>query len=221
MSEASTSGEPPNFNRLAHIYRWGELLSFGPFLHRCRCAFLDRLSDRRRALVLGDGDGRFTVRLLRENPEIRIDAVDASSTMLEKLFRSAGVNARRIRTCCADARRWRPVGPPYDLVVSHFFLDCLTQEEAQTLAETLRGSVTLSARWLISEFAVPPNRFGRFFARPLIHGLYRAFGLLTGLKVRTLPDHRAALRLSGFELAAQRQWLGGLLVSELWTVNRN
>jgi hypothetical protein len=41
----------------------------------------------------------------------------------------------------------------------------------------------------------------------------------TGLQVRTLPDHARELQEVGFERAEERQWLGGLLVSQLWHDN--
>jgi SAM-dependent methyltransferase len=209
----------PNFNRLAGIYRWMELASFGPWLERCRFAFLnelDELGERRKALVLGDGDGRFTGRLLRANCAVRIDAVDASEAMLRALVRRAGPDAERVRTHCADIRKWELVGGQYDLVVSHFFLDCLTTEEVEALAGRVRRAVSPSAVWLVSEFAVPEGWSGRLVARPVVWGLYWAFGRLTELKVRGLPNYGAALRSSGFRLEQRREWLGGLLVSELW-----
>jgi SAM-dependent methyltransferase len=216
---ASEPSPPPNFNRLVRFYRWMELASFGPWLWLCRCAFLDSLADRRRALVLGDGDGRFTARLLRTNPEIHIDAVDASPAMLEALVQRAGREAARVRTYFVDARHWQPANPPYDLIVTHFFLDCLTTAEVQSLASTLRHAGSPSALWVISEFAIPGDPFGRLIAAPGIAFLYRAFGILTGLKLRALPDHHTALLRSGFSLGKQRSWLGGLLVSELWSPN--
>ena len=122
---------PPNFNRLARVYQGLEVVSFGPFLRLCRCAFLPALNSSRRALVLGDGDGRFTARLLRACPNLTIDAVDASSAMLQSLLRRAGPHAPRLRTFLADIRRFQPPNPPYDLIVTHFFLDCLTTAEVQ------------------------------------------------------------------------------------------
>ena len=208
---------PPDFSRLAHIYRWMEVASFGPWLHWCRCTFLDLLADRRRAFVLGDGDGRFTARLLRTNSHIQIDAVDASSAMLDELRRRAGSHANRVRTWNADVRRWNPQHPPYDLVVTHFFLDCLTTAEIELLAAAVSAAVTPSAKWLVSEFAIPPGLYGQLFARPLVGILYWAFGRLTGLKIRKLPDHRTALRQSGFRPIAERNSICGLLVSELWS----
>lgn len=216
---------PPNFNRLAGLYRWMELASFGPWLSRARCVFLDDLGACRRALVLGDGDGRFTASLLGANPAVRIDAVDASPAMLQSLLCRAGSHAARVRIQLADVRLWQPSAlpgdwpqdQPIDLIATHFFLDCLTTREVQTLAEKLHGSASPSALWVISEFAIPPGWFGRLLARPVVLGLYRAFGWLTGLTVRTLPDYGAALRQAGFTLKQRRTWLAGLLASELWS----
>ena len=211
--------QTPNFNGLARAYRWLEMLCFGPFLLRCRCAFLDRLGGCRKALVLGDGDGRFTARLLSENPSVQINALDASSAMLSELMHNAGRHAGRVRLELGDARAWKPDSSRYDLIVTHFFLDCLTTDEVLALAAKLHSSVGPDARWVVSEFAIPENLFGSMVARPVITVLYRAFGILTGLKIRSLPDHRKALDQAGFSIMQKRTWILGLLVSELWTPN--
>ncbi len=208
---------PPNFDRLAGMYRWLEWPTFGPFLSNCRNAFISRLGHRRRALVLGDGDGRFTAALLGANPEVEIEAVDASPAMLLELIRRAGAHSARVKTCCADARAWKPSRSDYDLVVSHFFLDCLSTDEVSSLATRIRAGVLPDADWVVSEFAVPPGVYGKLVARPLIALLYRAFGWLTGLPIRSLPDHRRALRQAGFRLTDQRRFLAGLLVAETWS----
>jgi len=208
---------PPNFNRLARLYRWMEILSFGPWLTRCRCAFLDECCSARRGLALGDGDGRFTARLLSENAAIQIEAVDASPAMLKALVCRANPHAMRVRTHVADMRVWQPEELPYDLIISHFSLDCLTTSEVESLADTLARAVSPGALWIVSEFAVPANWFGWLVARPTVSTLYRAFGWFTGLQVRNLPDHSTALRQAGFTLQKRRYWLGGLLTSELWS----
>lgn len=213
----------PNFNLLAGPYRWLEYFTFGPFLARARGAFLHRLAQCRNVLVLGDGDGRFTARLLSTNPTVRIHAIDSSPAMLRTLVRRAGRRAGRVATQAVDARQWRPSGnerwdQPYDAICTHFFLDCLTTAEIRSMAETLRPFLSPSGLWVVSDFAVPPGRFGRFVARPLIWGLYRVFAALTGLTVRSLPDHNSALKAAGFILRERQTRLAGLLVSELWSV---
>jgi hypothetical protein len=215
----SSSTQIPNFDRLARIYRWMEWVSFGPWLWRCRCTFLHALADRKHALIVGDGDGRFAARLLKENAEIAIDAVDSSTAMLSALLRRSAANSLRVRAFHADARQWQPALPPYDLIVTHFFLDCLTTEEAESLANRLRKVTSPAAIWIVSEFSVPAGIFGRLVAFPIVRGLYCAFGLLTGLRVRALPDHTTALRKAGFVLKKRSTRLCGLLASEQWSVS--
>jgi hypothetical protein len=206
----------PNFDPLARVYRWMELLTFGRWLERCRFAFLGDLSGCQHAAILGDGDGRFTAQLLRVNSTIEIDAIDLSAAMLRALVCRGGPHASRVRVHCADARTWQPANPPYDLVVTHFFLDCLTGDEVRSLADRLRGALSPSGLWVLSEFAIPEGAYGRWVARSLVWLLYRAFWLLTGLSVRNLPDHATALSAAGFELREHRSWLGGLLIAEIW-----
>lgn len=209
----------PHFDHLAPFYRWMEMASFGPFLQWCRCAWLQRIAGCRRALVIGDGDGRFTARLLQRNPNVTLDAVDASPAMLAALVRRCGADSHRIATHLADARSWQPAAGRYDLIVTHFFLDCLTGEEMRSLAANIRCVAGYGTLWVVSEFAVPKGVFGRLIAAPLVAFLYLAFGWLTGLRVRGLPDHISALSAAGFVLAQRRKWLGGLLVSEIWSAN--
>lgn len=211
----------PNFDRLARVYRWMEIATFGPALWRCRCHFLRELHACRRALVLGDGDGQFTARLLEVNRSVQIDAVDASPAMLHALLDRAGLERARVRSYCADVRTWEPAGHGYDLVVSHFFLDCLTTDEVVALAQRLRPCLSPQAQWLISEFAVPENRFGRLLAKPLVRGLYGAFWVLAGLRVRRLPNYTEAISKQGFRCESRQVFLGGLLVTELWRTEPN
>ncbi|MFP5236469.1 MAG: class I SAM-dependent methyltransferase [Acidobacteriota bacterium] len=193
-------------------------MSFGPWLGWCRTAFLPKTAQSSHALTFGDGDGRFTAQLLALNPHICIEAIDGSPAMLARLEKNAGANRLRVRTVVADARTWKPhAGESFDLVYTHFFLDCLSDAEVCELVRRVARSLPPGAMWLVSEFAVPASGPGRFIGHPLVALLYRAFGLLTGLSVRRLPDHHAALVNAGFSLGAQRKWLLGVLVSECWT----
>lgn len=207
---------PPNFNMLARSYRWMERLTFGPFLWRCRCAFLQDLRSSRSALVIGDGDGRFTAELLKENSAVVVDAIDVSKKMLAQLARNAGIFIGRVRIHLGDARLCELPPQPYDLIITHFFLDCLTMAEISALAAQIRRHARPETRWVVSEFAIPEGWFGWLIARPLITLLYIAFWILTGLSVHRLPNHHHALAEADFILAEDKNWLGGLLVSELW-----
>ncbi len=199
-----------------------EYLTFGPALWRCRIRFLPQLEDRGVALIFGDGDGRFTAALLAANPRFRADTVDSSAVMLRLLrerSRAAAPDAfARLRTHHTDALTFVRTLPPaahYDLIVSHFFLDCLGQTDVQDLVHAVVPHTQPGALWLISDFRVPSGAM-RWPARALVRSLYFGFRVLTGLRTTRLPDHSAALRAAGFTCVAQRLALAGVLSSELW-----
>lgn len=225
MTGAGPSAAPPHaplrssskcgFDRLARPYRWLEYASFGPALSRCRFAWLDRLRETRRALVIGDGDGRFIARLLRSNLGVVIDSVDFSAAMLHRQRQRAGVHARRLCLHHEDARAFAPAGP-YDLIATHFFLDCLDQSDLDGLVARVTTTCAPGACWVISEFDIPARGPTRPAARCVVGGLYLAFGLLAGLETRSLPAYAPALEQAGFGLEHERTTLAGLLRSQLW-----
>jgi ubiquinone/menaquinone biosynthesis C-methylase UbiE len=211
-----------NFDSVARLYRWLEYLSFGPWLARCRSAQLPHLIGARHALLLGDGDGRFLLQLLAVNPGLHAYVIDSSWSMLKILKRrvrqSGGEN---IRLHLADALQWEPTEPRghYDLIVSHFFLDCFFPHQLEQLFDRVLPQAQPGAQWVVSEFAVSRNPLIAFLARGIIRSLYRVFGLLTGLQVRSLPDYADTMRRRGLVLSHERRFLAGLLRSELWTLS--
>ena len=211
---------PANFDALARVYAPLEHLSFGRALARRRACFLSdpRLGEPRSALVLGDGDGRFTAQALAQHPALALTALDSSAAML-------GVLERRVRRASpsanlalhhADARSWQPPQAGYQLVAAHFFFDCFTTEELSAMVARFAPSVAPHASWLVSDFAVPTHRLWGRLANVVVRSLYLAQAALTGSKIRRLPDHAPALRAAGFALIDSKTALGGLLRSELW-----
>ena len=213
--------QPANFGRLARLYRWMEYFSFGPYLAECRNARLDEASQCRRALLYGDGDGRFLAKLAARAPEMQVSAIDASAHMLQQAARrlSAGSHVRLVH---ADALKCRPEGlpgAPFDLIVSHFFLDCFNEQEIAQLLAEVRGAIADNAMWIVSEFAIPKRSPLRQIGTLIVRSLYLAFGLLTGLKTRRLPDHGRMMREAGWLLEDRKDLLFGLLISERWRLS--
>jgi ubiquinone/menaquinone biosynthesis C-methylase UbiE len=196
-----------NCDPIARWYRWLEYIAFGRALERRRNAFLSDVADARRALVLGDGDGRFLARLVREMRGT-IDYVDISPRMLALARARAG---DRVHYILGDARTIPLPAAEYDLIVTHFFLDCFDEQDAVTLVERIVASATPNAYWLISEF-----RDTNWWSRPVIAGLYLFFRITTGLKTERLIDHGPLLHQHGFVLEESESARAGFLGSELW-----
>jgi SAM-dependent methyltransferase len=215
------NSDEPNFNLIARPYRWFEYLTLGKELENCRTHYLPQLLDRRHALILGDGDGRFLAQLLKNNPQLHADAVDTSTTMIQLLRQRSEATAPsvplRLRTHQANALTFplQDSEASYDLVVTHFFLDCLTQPELNTLITRIAPALAPRALWLISDFRIPPGPL-RLPAKLLVRSLYLAFRLLTGLRTTRLPDHATPLTQAGLTRIAHQHRLAGLLTTELW-----
>ena len=211
---------PANFDRLARLYAPVEWLSFGSALSRRRRCFLadPRVANARRALVLGDGDGRFTAALLELYPAIEVTAVDVSAEMLAELERRVRIRtpSAALELQCADLRFWPVPDANYDLVVSHFVFDCLTTRDLTDLIARIAPALSPSARWLVSDFAIPTHAIWTPLAKLLVRFLYFAFGLLTGLRLTHLPEYEKALKSARFQLMSAESALGGTLRSELW-----
>ena len=214
-----TTAPQPNFDRIAAIYRWAEYLSLGPLLQRTRTHLLDQLNNPDHALVLGDGDGRFLEQLLLRYPQCTAVAVDISAAMLDKLRRrclhTVPNAASRLTTLQTSALEVDP-SPQTDLVVTHFLLDCFSQSNVDALATRIASQLAPGALWLLSDFALPDNHLLRPLARFYIASLYAAFRLLTGLRVRQLPDPQTALQRAGMRRITRVTLLSGLLYTELW-----
>jgi SAM-dependent methyltransferase len=207
--------KPPNFDRVARIYRWAEYLTLGPLLQRTRTHFLTQLPTLHRALILGDGDGRFLAQLLATQPHLQALAVDTSASMLHLLRNRCQPNADRLQTLESSALTVTPP-PGTDLITTHFFLDCLTQPEVDALINNLAATLQPGALWLLSDFGQPHPRFLRPLAALYIRTLYLAFRILTGLRVTHLPDPQSSLRVAGFKRTARHDILCGLIYTEIW-----
>ncbi len=213
------SNDSPNFDRVAPIYRWAEYISLGPLLQRTRTHLLSELNNPRRALVLGDGDGRFLEQLLLRYPGCNAIAADTSAAMLNRLRRRCESSipnaAARLSTLHRSALEV-DAPPDTDLIVTHFLLDCFTQPHVDALTSRLAAQLSPGALWLVSDFALPRNPLLQPVARLYIRSLYAAFRLLTGLRVRHLPDPQSALARAGLRCIAHKSFLFGLLYTELW-----
>jgi ubiquinone/menaquinone biosynthesis C-methylase UbiE len=211
----------PNFDLIARPYRWLEYLTLGRALERCRLHFLPHILNQKQALIIGDGDGRFLAQLLTQNPHLHANAVDTSATMLQLLRQrceAAAPNAStRLHTHQSSALTV-PLSGPYDLIVTHFFLDCLTQPDLETLINRISPTLSPQALWLISDFQVPTGSM-RLPAKILIRTLYLAFRILTGLRTTHLPNHATPLQQAGLTRIAHQPQLAGILITELWQLH--
>jgi len=211
------------FDLLAPHYFWMECLLAGNALQKCRTAHLQRVRIARSALILGEGNGRFLSEFLHANQEAKVVCVDASARMLaatQRRLERGGFDQRRLELIRADvlelAREPWPWGS-FDLVVTHFFLDCFRGDQLETLLPAIAQRTIPGAAWLIADFRIPEGGLPRARARIILRLAYAFFRLATQLPAATLTAPDTILFQSGFQLQQRLISQAGLLHSDVWT----
>jgi ubiquinone/menaquinone biosynthesis C-methylase UbiE len=206
-----------NCDAIAPVYRFCEYAVFGQRLQRHRTRFLEAARHRRRALILGDGDGRFASQLHRINADLVFDSIDLSERMLaEARRRVADQSQPDSQWVCGDARELPFPRSHYDLIATHFFLDCFSTRDVEILVRKIAQHADSGALWLISEFQRPRGFWRGLHADLWLGIMYRFFRVATGLKAQSLPDYHHVLKQHGFTLLEKEASMGELVCSELW-----
>jgi ubiquinone/menaquinone biosynthesis C-methylase UbiE len=197
-----------------------EFVLAGEKLQRCRTAFLDQISAPKNILIWGEGNGRFLVQCRRKWRDARIVCADASERMLalatERIER-CGLDASGIEFVRSDVLEWEPpVEKVFDLVVTHFFLDCFRAEQLQQIVNALGLAARPNASWLLADFQTPVVGLQRWRAKAILKGMYLFFRIATRLPAQRLTSPDSYLTSNGFFLRERRVSEWGLLHSDLW-----
>ncbi|MGA2870212.1 MAG: class I SAM-dependent methyltransferase [Verrucomicrobiota bacterium] len=208
-----------NFDRLAAHYDWMETLFAGGLMQRGRTTFLPRTRHCRRALLVGEGTGKFLTELLRANPQIQITCLEHSRGMIEQMrwrLSAKKLDRDRVEFQQMDALHWSPPPEKFDLVVTNFFLDCFHAEELQRLVPLLARATTTEAIWLLTDFREPERGWQRWLARILLTPLYAFFKVTTSLSASRLTPPDGFLAGAGFNLVERRLVSFGFVHADLW-----
>jgi ubiquinone/menaquinone biosynthesis C-methylase UbiE len=209
-----------NFDGIAPWYRTLETIAFGNDLQRARVACLGEIGSPRRALIVGEGNGRFLCELIRAHPGIEVDCIDASGGMLrlarDRVDRELPDRTDRIRFLPHDITSWSPSEHQFDLIVTHFFLDCFSESRVAEIVASLSSVAGVNATWLLADFCIPGRGFARWRAGLWLTAMYRFFQFTAGIEARKLENPSPFLRTAGFALASQHLFRSGMVKSELW-----
>jgi len=209
-----------SFDAIAPWYRALEWIAFGNDLQRCRIACLGEIESPRRVLIVGEGNGRFLCKLLRAYPNVEVDCLDASARMLrlaeERICAKARDDSARVHFLHDDATSWSAPERHYDLVVTHFVLDCFPEVQLAGIIEKLARAATDDASWLLADFCIPARGFAKLRARTWLAIMYKFFRVTAGIQATRLRDPSPFVQAQGFALAKQHQFKNGMLKSEAW-----
>jgi ubiquinone/menaquinone biosynthesis C-methylase UbiE len=200
-----------SYDLLAPLYAMLERLAFGRALQRARCAPLQGKVAPSSVLVLGDGDGRFLEQAVKAWPEARFVVVEQSAAMLAMAKkRASGHDVQFLQGDVCDGLG--VLGDQcFDVVVSHFFLDCFTEATLKRLVPDVAARVSPRGCWFVSEFVAE-----RWWHRILLWLMYRFFHNLTETEARRLPGSEDVLDRAGFSAERLGSWRAGFVVADVW-----
>ncbi len=209
-----------SFDLLAPHYRWLEAVAAGNKLQRCRTAWLKRIPRAEKVLIYGDGNGRFLAELLRCFPAAQVTSVDISARMItlarERLVRE-GLPLAQVEFVHANALKWIPPERTYDLVVTHFFLDCFRPDQLAKLMPAIANAAQAHAHWLVADFKVADgNCLKRWRSQMILALMYVFFRAVTHLSARRITPPDSLLASTGFALLHRVESDWGLLHSDCW-----
>jgi hypothetical protein len=152
-----------------------------------------------------------------------VTCLDSSQRMLAVAKECLAVENfcdRSVEFICADWAEWSGGGGPFDLVATHFFLDCFRADQLARLVSKTAALTSPGAMWVLSDFREPTAGWQRVRARVLLKLAYLSFRWITRLPGTRLIPPEPFLTAHGFERIHQRIFHHGLLYAGLWRANR-
>lgn len=208
-----------SFDTLAPIYLWMERLAAGNKMQQCRTAFLAEMPEPRRILIAGEGHGRSVMACLQAFPSAQMTCVDISLGMIAQARNALvvqGFEVGRVEFVHADFLSWSPEAEAYDLIVTHYFLDCFTSTQMESVVQKLASAAAPKAAWHIADFQLAKSGWRRVRSVVIVWLLYRFFRLMTHLSASELVSPDARLKSAGFYCHQRVEMEWGLLKSEWW-----
>lgn len=209
-----------SFDRIARYYRLLETIAFGQQLQRARVCWIDQVPVPKRVLIVGEGNGLFLCELLRVYPNITVDCIDASEEMLNlaraRVLATRPESFAQIHFLHHDILNWSP-RDSYDLLITHFFLDCFPRTEMKTIIDKLTEAAAPKAAWLLADFSIPAEgMFARMHSKLWVRMMYWFFRSVARISADQLVDPSPCLQRNEFVRASCEVSCRRMVKSELW-----
>lgn len=207
---------PRNYDFVAPFYPLLERAAFGNGLSQARNASLPPVLSAQRALLIGEGNGRFLASCVKEKTGGSITVVESSGKMLSLLrSRIRGLDLRtRLELVHADFREWPSPAIDFDAVVTHLFLDLFRPDSQRRIVEKITALSTAETVWINVDYR--PAIQSRIH-RVIDWMQYRFDGLLSGIEADRQYDPAPIIRELGWKIQEERPFCGGTIFSQRLT----
>ena len=207
-----------NFSKLAPIYDLLGSLAFVGRLHRSQTHLIPLYPKQpKNILIMGGGTGKFLIELLKAITFENITYIDLSPKMItlarNKVSVSYPESLSKMHFICGDETTIPKKS--YDLIITHYFLDCFTETDFVKVAESLYDHLQATGTWSMVDFSNPQNNH---IKGSIIGFLYGFFRLTCQLNVKNIPDFDPWFEQK-LGRRYDKEFIGGLLKSTIYTKN--
>jgi len=202
------------FDLIASSYPLLEQIIFGSALSRSRKLFAGRVTEGNNILLIGEGNGRFLLEIVKQTSSASFTVVDSSAKMLAAAARRIETIDRcaRIELIHADILEWKSPAAHFDRIVTHFFLDLFTPDQISRIVEKISRLATKDTLWINIDFTSAGQRLRQ---RLLMWAQYRFFRIAAGIEAPRLFDSLPYIRQAGWEILERRSLESGWISAHL------
>ena len=202
------------FDLIASSYPLLEQTIFGSTLSRSRKLFAGRVTEGNNILLIGEGNGRFLLEIVKQTSSASFTVVDSSAKMLAAAARRIETIDRcaRIELIHADILEWKSPAAHFDRIVTHFFLDLFTPDQISRIVEKISRLATKDTLWINIDFTSAGQRLRQ---RLLMWAQYRFFRIAAGIEAPRLFDSLPYIRQAGWEILERRSLESGWISAHL------
>lgn len=220
---------------MSHVYDLMTGRSVGNVIVRSQINWTNELPAERRALIVGDGTGRFLLELLRRAKPSHVVTIDISETMIRKArqriqnndptklemvnFVTADLDALTLKDLLSLSHGNQNKENPayYDVIATNFFLDLYTERNVLKKVQKLSSVHAINGIYINTDFIRVHGtgllvRIQRF----LLKGLYVLFRLVTRIPGYRPADYDAILKECGYEKLKSRYFAFGMIESSMY-----
>ena len=196
-----------NFNAIAPFYDRLCRLVFGDKIRVAQAEAVRYMPPNSKVLIVGGGTGWILDEISRIHPSgIKITYIEKSDQMiaLARNRQVGGDEVQFLQTAIEDIRLDQD---SYDVVVTPFILDCLSEPVLGTVFKKLDSCLRPGGLWLYTDFALTPE--SRFWQQVTLKVMYLFFRLTSSIGAHKLTP--VSGYFARFQVVAEKQFMSGFI----------
>jgi len=188
----------PDYNHIAWIYDWLAKIVYGEKQELAKQAFLAKIPDKGKILVVGGGTGKIIDYLRDLDKQLEVDFIELSTNMMSyaKKRKVSHLKINFHQHSILDLK-----SKDYDVVLTNFFFDQFSLLKAHLILQHIKTKLKPNGIILFSDFIVTNNTWDRIVNRIMFY----FFQLTAKVRTNNFPNYNILFSSLGFNAADSKK----------------